>query len=597
MKRHAYGHRKRQPGDEYEILNDRALQVLALRGLVIPVTDAQGFDWYNEPTRVLSLFPPPDRLGPLVACVNIWNDTKALTETWGSWYPLVDRVIVVDGAYPVLGGGPSTDGLHDFLASFRNVTYVRGQGVQTDQRTQYCALGRPGEWLFVVDADEQVSGLDGVRECPGWDIGWVTVQSPIYRRPYQQPRLFRWQPDMRYDGRHHWLMVGDRPLATHQHQGTGWTSGVVPVTILNRRGLHHTPERARLKATAQQEAATREIPKVRVPSDRQTGARETLRIAQGAPTDPGLVAYRLHTALNTTTPHSAMLVHLDNHRNPFDGLRAIEAKDFPTKTEQIRGGADVFHCHLGYHLLMRRPRREKHPWVVIHHHGTMLRRIPGWYQVHDQNYAKLRLVSNLELVQYAPDAVYLPNPVPVAEYQALRDRTPRRDDGFFVIAHSPSRPELKATDNLLRVVADLQTHGLTVTVDLIHGVSHRESLARKAQADACFDAYWLGMQCAGIEGAAMGLPVIAGDPDCQREYVARYGAVPYTYANDDQTLAEQITRLMTDPSYYQAEAARVRHHVLTYHDYASVALQYLDALDHAVAWRSTLKRKRVACPA
>jgi hypothetical protein len=211
----------------------------------------------------------------------------------------------------------------------------------------------------------------------------------------------------------------------------------------------------------------------------------------------------------------------------------------------------------------------------------------------DRAYARLRLVSNLELLQYASTGGplhWLPNPMPVVRYRRLRAQMQRsRPSGApFRVAHSPSKRALKATDVFLRVCERLTAAGLAIEPVLIEGQPHAESLRMKATCDAAFDSFWLGIQCSGLEAAAMGLPVVAGDTDCKREYEARLGAVPYTWANDETALAEAISRLATDRAFYDAEAGRVARYTETVHDEAAVALRYLDLLDEAIGWRAGL---------
>jgi hypothetical protein len=322
------------------------------------------------------------------------------------------------------------------------------------------------------------------------------------------------------------------------------------------------------------------------------GAHEALRIAQTAFYDAGLVGYRLHTAINTTTPHSSVFfADRAAGRNPFHGPSQFDLNGDQSELWNLLQQADVVHCHLDYSGIDRvnvRPER-----LVIHHHGTMYRKTPGpnWYNLVDPARARLRLVSNLELLRYDDGLQFLPNPVPVARYRRLRAamRSGAIRGRRFQIAHSPSKRNLKGTDALLRVVDRLQTKGIAVEALLIEGRPHGDALALKAHADACFDSFWLGMQCSGLEAAAMGLPVIAGDQRVAAEYRKWLNEVPYTFADTEADLEEAIVRLVTDADFYCAEADRVTAYVTQHHDDAAVALRYLDLLDGAFGWREALR--------
>src|SRR5690606_15586015 len=93
---------------------------------------------------------------------------------------------------------------------------------QNTKRTallQHAALHFPGALLFIVDADEFVTGAETLRQTPEGDVAWVGVTSPLYQRPYGQPRLVRAREGLEYRGRHHWLYAGDELVATHQYGG------------------------------------------------------------------------------------------------------------------------------------------------------------------------------------------------------------------------------------------------------------------------------------------------------------------------------------------------------------------------------------------
>lgn len=556
-------------------------------------------DWRELLGRELRTEPLTDPAWPrVVACLNIWNDAPALRQTLPTWAPHVDHVIVVDGPYVSTGAREpvSTDGLNAVLADLPSVELVTRSTPWPDQlskRSAYLERARPGDLLFIIDADEFVTGGELLRQTPYGDVAWVTVSSPLYTRRYGQPRLIRAQPGLRYGGRHHWLYVGDRLLTTHQYGGPGFEHRVSPVSLFNHRGLGHNAQRAAAKRQHLQVQFARESrASTGAKSDRSIGSRETLRIVQVGVYDAGLVGFRLHTAINATTPHVSVFAapRPGAPKNPFEGPVQFDAE---RENEMLRWAleeADIVHCHLNYSIPARHNVSLKRRRVVIHHHGTMFRRSPAtataWDVAHN---AGLRLVSNLELLRYGNDLHWLPNPVPVARYQRLRCSTERIGNGPFRIAHSPSKRERKGTQALLNAVARLRAEGLDVAAVLIEGMSHGAGLKLKATCDVCFDSFQLGIQCSGLEAAAMDMPVIAGDEFVRDQYLHHIGAVPYTYANDEDSLTVAIERLMTDPVFRANEEQRVHDYVLEYHDEAAVAHRYLDLLDEAFGWRAAMQ--------
>ena len=315
-----------------------------------------------------------------------------------------------------------------------------------------------------------------------------------------------------------------------------------------------------------------------------------LRIVQGVGYDPGSAAFRHHSAVNETTHHASAFIRW-GHSNPHCDLRQYDGDaDLATVRELVRD-ADVLHCHVNYMLLANtgmRPRAEQ--LVIRHYHGSR----PGgktWLERHlDEAHRAVVLGARLSHVAEWDQIQWLPIPMPVARYAALRRPQGTSRTARFRIAHSPTKREYKGTGVLLAVIDRLQRRGMPVDAVLIERQQIRDALAMKATCDAVFDSFWLGIQGSGLEGAAMGLPVIAGDPDVALLYKQHVGHVPYTYAQDELQLQRQIERLAMDADYRASEAERVMAYVAAYHDYAAVAARYEQMLATA------LKRPEILTP-
>jgi hypothetical protein len=598
LKAHRADGDRHEPGDVYTT-DELTARHLAGHGYV--AMRAFDEDWHRLAGRELRNERLEDRRWPaVVACLNVWQDAPALRKTLPTWAPHVDAIVFADGPYAVSGKtGPSSDDLVDVLLEFADVHALHEVPMPgdawADQPTKRTALLQdaarryPGALLFVVDADEFVDNAQDLRDAPEGDVLWVRVTSPLYERPQSQPRLVRARPDLRYAKRHHWLYAGEQLLATHQYGGTGVEHRILEgVSLHNARGLGHSAERREVKRTIQVLQHAEERAQVAhlgaVASDRKATKRETLRIAQYAAYDAGLVGFRLHTAINATTPHASVFAR-PKARDVYGGPAQFDLEDPELfgRLREFAETADVVHCHLNFNGPDRfsvLPRR-----AVLHHHGTMYRQAPEvWRTIDALHNTVLRLVSNLELLQYGDDVHFLPNPVPVARYRRLRDQmADARPEGdrSFRVAHSPSKRDYKGTDAFLAVCAELKAKGLAIEPVLIEQESHRNALRLKATCDAAFDSFWLGIQCSGLEAGAMGLPVVAGD-----------GHV----AADARELAQVLAALATDQAYRDGEAARVSAYVERHHDEAAVALRYLDLLDEAIHWRSGFQGEPVTIP-
>jgi hypothetical protein len=177
---------------------------------------------------------------------------------------------------------------------------------------------------------------------------------------------------------------------------------------------------------------------------------------------------------------------------------------------------------------------------------------------------------------------WLPITVPVDRYAAMvaqpeRDWPRRR----FRVAHSPTRRRLKGTDEFLAACERLTARGVPIQPVLIENQTHARALRLKATADACFDAFPLGIQGSGLEAAAMGQPVIAGDADVAALYRAEVGYVPYTFAGDGAALEQALERLAMDREFYDSERRRVHAYCRQYHDSPAVAARYCEILARA----------------
>jgi glycosyltransferase involved in cell wall biosynthesis len=321
----------------------------------------------------------------------------------------------------------------------------------------------------------------------------------------------------------------------------------------------------------------------------------SLRIAMGCAYDPGNAVYRYHTAINEHTKHASTYVKFGGS-NPFDCPTQIDGTEDKDAARAYVYSADVVHHHVDYYLsgagFGPKPRRDQ--LVIRHYHGS-LPAGPGVIQhplkrenmVKDDALGAVLLGARLTLCALRPDRFqWLPIPVPVARYAAMRPAVRRA--GPFRIAHSPTKAEYKGTQVFLDVCDRLNKRGVAVEPVLIgmrrkgKGLeparkTHAEALRIKADCDAVFDSFWLGIQGSGLEGAAMGLPVIAGDPevrDLYAEHTRDIGGCPYTYANDAGSLEHEIELLATDVEYRGHETWRVGEYVRRYHDYPRVAERY-----------------------
>lgn len=302
-----------------------------------------------------------------------------------------------------------------------------------------------------------------------------------------------------------------------------------------------------------------------------------VRVLQLTQYDPGSSVYRYHSAANTVDGVVSAMVRWGDS-NPHCSLRQWDGLLHNRTVELLAMTADVIHCHMDYRALHHdlRYALQAGQRAAITYHGSVSGDDAGKVLVDHQADARMSAIQFGARPYHGRYGVsrYLPIPVPVADYRAAARGRARGD--VLRIAHSPTKRAIKGTTVLIDAVEWLrEAEGVRADVVLIEDMSHGDALRLKASCDVTFDSFWLGMQGSGIEGAAMGQAVIAGDPEAAAEAAAlNGGAVPWTFADERYGLIDVIRRLATDATYYAAEAARVFEYVARVHDYRAVGARY-----------------------
>lgn len=284
--------------------------------------------------------------------------------------------------------------------------------------------------------------------------------------------------------------------------------------------------------------------------------------------DTGGQSFRLSQAVTRYTSHESRSFRRSPDYLDFPADITPQALTKRCRREFVAdylASADIVHCHNMYRYASGWGAINPDAKWLIHQHGRIpTARIDGFLEA-DRTRGALRFVSTLNLVgRYAGGDTdrWIPAPLDLAAYDTLS----RTDHEGFVIAHSPTNRAYKGTDLLLSVCDELGCK-----VELIEGVSHAESVLRKAGCDAVYDQMHLCYGNSGLEGMALGLPVFVGMAEATHALVERVvGYRPYiTVAKD--TLKGEIARLMADVGYARECGERGRAYVERFHDERKVA--------------------------
>lgn len=289
-----------------------------------------------------------------------------------------------------------------------------------------------------------------------------------------------------------------------------------------------------------------------------------MRIVMIAENDPAGVGSLLRNALHRHTDHVCRLVTTQTrYTHAWEKDLHVPDLDAAGREEltAVLEAADIFHFHMLADEHMPLGDLTAAPFlpgkrIVHHHHGhPVFRANPGLFQ---EKYRRLGrtnlLVSTPDLLRKLPGARWQPNLVPehLPAYRPVR----RAPDSTVRLAHSPTRKDLKNTDDLLAVCRSLAAELPELRLELIDDVPHAECLARKQACDMVFDHMQGYYGMVSLEALSQGLPVIAGLDDWNTATIRSYfgcDVLPWVVARDREALASAIRRLVRDPG----ERARI----------------------------------------
>ncbi len=188
--------------------------------------------------------------------------------------------------------------------------------------------------------------------------------------------------------------------------------------------------------------------------------------------------------------------------------------------------------------------------VVHHHHGHHdFRSDPDSFRAKYRRLGRGNLlVSTPDLRKLLPEAYWMPNLVPIDD-PLFRPADVKFDGVPLRVAHSPTRKDLKNTDDFTAAVDELARKGIRLDVDLIDDVPNSECLERKRNCHVLFDHMQGYYGVSSLEGLSQGLAVIAGLDEWNRLNIAEFtgaGELPWVVACNRDELADRLSLLEAD---------------------------------------------------
>jgi len=148
--------------------------------------------------------------------------------------------------------------------------------------------------------------------------------------------------------------------------------------------------------------------------------------------------------------------------------------------------------------------------VILHHHGSEIRNKD--YPKFASNLVKHRYVSTPDLLEFVPEAEWLPNPVNLKglKYSEIDISGPLK------ILHAPTDRDVKNTKAVEEAISQVKEEELDIQFTLIEDTKHSELLEQISEHDLIID--WLNPDYGiygvfSIESMALGRPVICSLTD------------------------------------------------------------------------------------
>ena len=273
-----------------------------------------------------------------------------------------------------------------------------------------------------------------------------------------------------------------------------------------------------------------------------------------------LAAFQCETAVVDLEPEQGNFQSdVKLHMQP--GVSAITRAANFGRIVMLARSSDVVHFHFGIRPFARYLRKVCKAPFFVHYHGSDLREgIADAFR----SLAVAEFVSTPDLLRWAPDATWVPNPSPLP-LPPVRDRGSRP-----VVGHFPSTPEKKGTTTITKKIHEMQK-SIDFEYRLATGVTQKVVIQEMANCDIVIDQlspYGVyGM--AAVEAMGLGCVVLSS---IEPKFFDRCPIVSIS----SETFEARLAEVLLSPESWWMIGEQGRSYVARVHRPAAVAKLVLD---------------------
>lgn len=198
--------------------------------------------------------------------------------------------------------------------------------------------------------------------------------------------------------------------------------------------------------------------------------------------------------------------------------------------------------------------------IVHHHHGHPdFRSNPDKYRKKYIGTNRTVIVSTPDLLKLIPEALWVPNPVPLFDELFMPEQLP--DEDKILLCQSPTRKDLKNTEEFIRVAEEICAEFSNVSYKIIENTKYTDCLKIKKRCHIHFDHMQGYYGVSSLESLSQGRPVIAGLDDFNIRCIKQFTGdceLPWVIAKESDSLKSKIRELVFDNGMRKAAGCQAR---------------------------------------